>query len=252
MKNTRDLLDIKLLSQPFETASNPDLKLENSKRIAEMYAKLENCISVLSDLKARRSYIYYGAVAEHLGLEQKAEIKSIWEDELLNRVHSEDLQKKYRLEFQFFQLLNTVEVNERVDYSVITKLRIKDKDGKYMLIKHRLVYIGSSEDGSIWLALCLYNIIYDHPEFKVPQGVIINTRSGKIIDYKNETFSDLLSAREKEILQLIRHGRRSKEIADKLSLSINTVNRHRQNIFQKLNVTNALEACRIAETTGLF
>jgi len=39
-------------------------------------------------------------------------------------------------------------------------------------------------------------------------------------------------------MQLIRQGKRSKEIAEKLTLSVNTVNRHRQNIFQKLNVSN--------------
>lgn len=247
----RDLLDIKLLSQSFETTLNPDLQLENGKLIARMYTKLENGISVLSDLKARKSYISYGSIAEQLGLQAKeTEIQSIWEDELLNRVHTEDLQKKYRLEFQFFQLLNSIDITERVDYGVITRLRVRNKEGKYILLKHRLLYIGNSEDGSIWLALCLYNIIPDHPEFDVPRGVIINNKSGKIIEYIPHDFAEILSPREKEVLQLIKHGRRSKEIADKLSLSINTVNRHRQNIFQKLNVTNALEACRIAENTG--
>ncbi|HKG08532.1 MAG TPA: helix-turn-helix transcriptional regulator [Pedobacter sp.] len=249
----RDLLDIKLLSQSFETTPDPHLQLENGKLIARMYTKLENSISVLSDMKARKSYISYGSIAGQLGLQAKeTEIQSIWEDELLNRIHTQDLQKKYRLEFQFFQLLNSIDVTERVDYGVETKLRIKDKDGRYILLKHRLLYIGNSEDGSIWLALCLYNIIYDHPEYNIPQGIIINNRSGKIIDYTHHDFADILSIREKEILQLIKHGRRSKEIADKLSLSINTVNRHRQNIFQKLNVTNAMEACRIAENTGIL
>ncbi len=249
----RDLLDIKLLSQPFEVTLNPDLKLDNARLIAQMYVKLENCISVLSDMKARRSYIYYGAIAEQLGLSRKeSEIKSIWEDELLNRVHPEDLQRKYRLEFQFFQLLNALDAGERMDYEVITRLRIRNKDGRYVLVVHRLLYISSSKDGSIWLALCLYNKVYEHSEFSVPQGVIINTRSGEVLNYNHRQLNELLSSREKEVLQLIKHGRRSKEIADKLELSINTVNRHRQNIFQKLNVTNALEACRIAETMGLL
>lgn len=249
----RELLDIKLLSQPFEATSNSEIKLEQSKLIAQFYAKMDNCISVLSDMKARKSYIYYGTIADQFGLyRRETEIKSIWEDELLSLIHAEDLQKKYRLEFQFFQLLHSIDHAERIDYEVIAKLRIRNKDGKYILIKHRLLYISSSEDGSIWLALCLYDLIYDHPEFEIPQGVIINTKSGKIIDFNQQRFTDLLSSREKEILQLIKHGHRSKEIADKLALSINTVNRHRQNIFQKLNVSNAMEACRIAETTGLL
>jgi len=247
----RELLDIKLLSQPFETTKNIALTLDHSKSIAQLYSKLENCISVLSDMKARRSYIYYGAIAEQLGLKrQEKEIGSIWEDELLSRVNTEDLQKKYRLELQFFQLLNAIPAAERVDYQVITKLRIRNNEGKYIPVKHRLIYISSSADGHIWLALCLYQLIYDHPEYEVPEGIIINNKTGNIIDYNQNRFTNLLSAREKEILQLIKHGNRSKEIAHKLSLSINTVNRHRQNIFQKLNVSNAMEACRVAELLG--
>ena len=49
------------------------------------------------------------------------------------------------------------------------------------------------------------------------------------LSLKQETNS-ILSEREKEILELIRKGMRSKEIASELHISINTVNRHRQNI----------------------
>lgn len=249
----RDLLDIKLFSQSFETLLDADQQLQNAKHIAEIYSRLENGISVLSDLKARKSYLFYGAVADKFGLSAKEqEINSIWEDQLLQKIHTEDLQKKYRLEFEFFQLLNHLTIQERMDYEMITKLRIKDKDGKYVLVKHRLLYIASSDDGSIWLALCLYNMIYDHPGFSIPQGAIMNKQTGKIIEHNEDRFNGFLSTREKEILQLIKHGKRSKEIADQLALSINTVNRHRQNIFQKLNVSNALEACKIAETMGLL
>ncbi|MCX3267011.1 response regulator transcription factor [Pedobacter agri] len=248
----RKTLNTKLLAQHFEFNPMPHLMLDNAKSIARMYSIMENCISVLSDLRTRKSYIYNGAVANLLGLSaDQTEITSIWEDELLNKVHPEDLEKKYRLEFDFFQLLNTIDVADRTDYQVITKLRIKKKDGKYAFVQHRLIYVASSEDGSIWLALCLYNLIFDHPEFEIPQGVILNNRTGKIIKDNENRFGTLLSLREKEVLQLIKHGRRSKEIADKLSLSINTVNRHRQNIFRKLNVTNAMEACKVAENTGL-
>jgi DNA-binding CsgD family transcriptional regulator len=253
MQNIRNLLDIKLLSQGFGDRQYPDVKLENAKRIAQMYSTLENGISVLSDMSARRSYIYSGDLAEQLGLfSGEAEIKSIWEDELLSRVHAEDLQKKYRLEFQFFQMLNAIGIDDRADYQVMTRLRIKNREGRYVLIKHRLLYISSSEDGSAWLALCLYNLIYDHPEVEVPQGLIVNIKSGEVIDHRQQQLNDLLSSREKEILRLVKLGRRSKEIAYKLSLSINTVNRHRQNIFQKLNAGSAMEACRIAEGMGLL
>lgn len=252
MKHIRELLDIKLLGQSFNPSSDRTSSLENAKVIAQLYSKFENGISVLSDIKARKSYIYYGAVADALGLTQRQnEINSIWEDELLGVIHTDDLQKKYRLELLYFKLLNTTVVTDRSDYEVITKLRIQRSDGKTLFLKHRLLYISSSPDDSIWLALCLYNLIPDYPGFDAPDGLILNTRTGCILG-SEEKFPEILSSREKEIMQLIRQGKRSKEIAEKLTLSINTVNRHRQNIFQKLNVSNALEACRVVEAIELL
>lgn len=251
MENIRKLLDIKLLSQPF-SALQTDLHLDDGKLIAQLYTRLENCISVLSDMKARKSYIYYSPIAQQLNLDtREKEINSIWEDKLLSQVYKEDLQKKYQLEFQFFQLLSSVDIAERVNYGVVTKLRFKNTCGTNLILQHRLLYISSSADGSIWLALCLYNVMYDHPGFNIPEGVIINSVTGTIIDLNQHGVKEILSSREKAVLQLIRHGHRSKEIADSLSLSIHTVNRHRQNIFQKLNVTNVMEACRVAEAIGL-
>ena len=58
--------------------------------------------------------------------------------------------------------------------------------------------------------------------------------------------------REKEILRCIRKGLSSKEIAATLYISVNTVNRHRQNILEKLSVGNSIEACRAAELMKLL
>ncbi|RYG07818.1 MAG: LuxR family transcriptional regulator, partial [Chitinophagaceae bacterium] len=128
----RNLLEIRLLSQPFSASLSPDSQLENAKLIAKMYCDLENCISVLSDIKTNRSYLFNGAVAQQFGLSITAsEISTIWEDELLDRVHPEDLERKYDLEFKFFQLLNKLDARERLDYEVLTKLRIKSVEGKY-------------------------------------------------------------------------------------------------------------------------
>ena len=44
----------------------------------------------------------------------------------------------------------------------------------------------------------------------------------------------------------------SKEISNKLSLSIHTVNKHRQNIMQKMNADNIIEAMEYARKLGLL
>ncbi|WP_046247028.1 LuxR C-terminal-related transcriptional regulator [Hymenobacter terrenus] len=253
MNNSRSSLDAKSLSQPFGTGIDAGVQLENCQHTAQIYATIEKCICVLSDLKTRQSYLYQGGLAEQLGLdENNTAIRSIWEDELLNRIHPQDLQRKYRLEFQLFQLLKSIDISQRFDYEAVSKLRIKDKEGSYVFVKHRILYLKGLEGDTIRFALCLYNILYNHPEFDVPQGVIVNTKSAEVIDYDNQQFDNKLSSREKEILQLIQYGRRSKEIASKLSVSINTVHRHRQNILQKLKVSSAIEACRVAENMGLL
>jgi DNA-binding NarL/FixJ family response regulator len=51
-----------------------------------------------------------------------------------------------------------------------------------------------------------------------------------------------LSAREKEILELLSGGYRYKEIADKLFLSTETVRTHIRNIYEKLQVNSRTEA----------
>lgn len=253
MDNSRSSLDAKFLSQPFQTGIDAGAQLENCQHIAQMYASIEKCLCVLSDLKTRQSYLYPGGLAEQLGLDEiTTEIKSIWEDELLNRIHPQDLQRKYRLEFQFFQLLKSIEVAQRIDYEAISKIRIKNKEGNYVFVKHRILYLKGLKGDPIRFVLCLYHRLYDHPEFDIPQGVIVNTKSAEVIEYDNQQFDNTLSAREKEILHLIQYGRRSKEIASKLSVSIHTVNRHRQNILQKLKVSSAIEACRVAQNMGLL
>jgi len=52
---------------------------------------------------------------------------------------------------------------------------------------------------------------------------------------------DLITPREKEIVALVTQGLRNKEIAEKLSISEQTVKNHLQNIYDKLGVSDRLE-----------
>jgi DNA-binding NarL/FixJ family response regulator len=62
---------------------------------------------------------------------------------------------------------------------------------------------------------------------------------------------DLLSAREREILQLVAEGKSSKEIANLLNLSVYTVETHRGNIMQKLNLRGIPELILYAVRKGI-
>jgi two-component system response regulator NreC len=52
---------------------------------------------------------------------------------------------------------------------------------------------------------------------------------------------DLLTEREKEVLQLLAEGKSNKEIASMLNLSTNTVETHRTRLMQKLNLHSSAE-----------
>jgi DNA-binding NarL/FixJ family response regulator len=62
----------------------------------------------------------------------------------------------------------------------------------------------------------------------------------------------ILTARESEIVKLIAEGRPSKEIAALLVISLKTVERHRANILQKLEMRDRTELTRYAIRTGLI
>ncbi|MEU8221124.1 response regulator transcription factor [Kribbella sp. NPDC048915] len=61
----------------------------------------------------------------------------------------------------------------------------------------------------------------------------------------------ILTAREEEILKLVAEGNSSKEIAELLTISVKTVERHRSNILQKLGLRDRLELTRYAIRAGL-
>ena len=61
----------------------------------------------------------------------------------------------------------------------------------------------------------------------------------------------MLSAREREVLQLLAEGRSTKEIAARLSISVKTVETHRKQIMDKLGLHSVAELTKYAIREGL-
>jgi DNA-binding NarL/FixJ family response regulator len=72
-------------------------------------------------------------------------------------------------------------------------------------------------------------------------------------DYRKHATNpiDLLSSREREVLQLIAEGRTTKEIAASLNLSVYTVDGHRTRIMEKLGLHSVGELVRFAVRSGI-
>jgi DNA-binding NarL/FixJ family response regulator len=102
------------------------------------------------------------------------------------------------------------------------------------------------------LEMAIRNILagksYLSPE--ISDGIIQGYLSGiKAAD--TETKTGNLTPREVEVLKLIAEGYKSKEIADYLSISINTVDKHRANLMRKLDLHNASALTHFALKEGL-
>jgi DNA-binding NarL/FixJ family response regulator len=69
---------------------------------------------------------------------------------------------------------------------------------------------------------------------------------------RGEEQFDVLTPRELEVLKLIAEAYTSKQIADALFISIKTVDRHRQNILDKLGMRDRVELTRYAIRRGLI
>ena len=81
---------------------------------------------------------------------------------------------------------------------------------------------------------------------------IINSLTDTAVNRSDISMAGLLTKREIEILEPLSHGLASKQIAQALSISICTVNNHRQNIMRKLHCQNTTEAVMVAKRLGLL
>ena len=176
-------------------------------------------------------------------------VSSIWEKEIFNLIHPDDLAGKHLQELCFFHFVKHQPKKKRTNYYLISKLRMKNGTNNYIPVLHRMFYVSTPSNDTLWLALCLYSpLLFDIPA----KCLIVNSTNGQMTEIGKQDNTRILSIREKQVLNLIDKGMASKKIAETLSISINTVSRHRQEILGKLQVKNSIEACRVAKDLKLI
>ncbi len=238
------------LSQPFAESADID-RINKCLRLGESYAAMENAIVSMGDSIKNCSYCFFGGLADVLGLsedEQCSTIPSLYEDFIFSRANEDDLMHRHAHELAYIHLTKNMGQAERRDYVLSDYIRMRGQKGEWIRIQHRLFALESTSDGSYWINMCVYSLPLDDNE----TAKIVNTRTGEYRVLTTEDYENILSCREINVLKLISEGLRSKEIADRLFISVNTVHRHRQNILAKLHVNHAIEACKVARAMGLL
>ena len=230
-----------------EQASDDDVRQEGTSvyHYAETLARIENALVVVSDLANGTSRLYSGTFAKRLGIDGYSSKDSIWEKEILELMTEQEQEEKFIAELRFFHYLRRLPKMKKKEYFLISKLRFKNS----LDVLHRMFYIYDENMESVMYAVCIYSpMIFDYHG----KSFVVNATTGLKEELTSEANDAVLSKRERQILQLIASGHKSLDIAEALSISKNTVSRHRQEILSKLHVKNSIEACRLAKSMGII
>lgn len=214
--------------------------------------------TVVTDAACDRSFLFPGLFGCWLGLPATdaasgLRLSSSDEDLVYVRMHPEDLVDKRMLEYEFFKFTETLPAARRTDFQAVCRIRMQAADGTWAYVDNTTRLLHLSPSGRLWLILCCYALsAVQAPAAGIGAQIVDCATGERRLCAFAESRARLLTAREREVLRLIRDGRLSKEIAAALHISVHTVNRHRQNILQKLSVGNSLEAVHAATAMRLL
>jgi len=193
---------------------------------------LEQAGSFAVFLSDRFGHYYY--VTEYIEASQEIDIEKL--------VHPDDWEVVRRIDKKVWEFLNTLPEEEKLAYKYIYELRVLER-GKYVRMIYQMRILAFKEDN--FLAMGIIDIAPEQSANTSVRFQIKNCLTDEIVPFAIESAADtLLTPREREVLALAKEGMFSKEISEKLNISIHTVNRHRQNILEKLQVDNMIEAVK--------
>lgn len=167
-------------------------------------------------------------------------------------IHPDDIDHGLLVRKKIYSILRSFSNEEKMNYKAIHEMRVRNIRGEYIRIIEQEQVLALDKSGNIWLMLSVIDIDASH-ELEIIKSHLYNFHTGEQIFVDlSDTLDEPLTNRELKVLRLMKKGLLSKEIANTLKVSINTINSHRQNILYKLRVDNSIEAVNCACRLGLF
>lgn len=228
---------------------------ENYKSMLHQHQKISrSCTFIVDVYKCRYAYASPNFV-DMLGYDShKIATLEKQGDYLESRIHPDDRTQLAKLQIKLSQFIYGLPIESRNDYSNIYSFRILNAKQQYVRITSKHQVLEQDRNGKAWLVIGNMDISPDQKDSEIVDCTVLNLKNGEILSpsLSSVTSPTNLTNRELEILCLIKKGLLSKEIADKLCISIHTVNIHRQNILRKMGAQNSIEAIRLGVETGLL
>ena len=231
----------------FESYGNPSLD-EHISKIIELdyflpYSSTFFCITNTQDLTfefvSKNAKACLGIEASEL---QAKGMRFFW-----SRIHPDDIDKwlKALNDLMEFTLLE-IPVTERNQMSYTWNYRLKNNNGEYVNIIQNTSPLEFDASMKPIIGLAHYTVLHANLTLPITASAkLLNTNKEYETKYYNNFSQKLLmdgiSNRERDIVRLLVLNHSSKDIADKLNISANTVDTHRRNILKKLNISSTGE-----------
>ena len=193
---------------------------------------------------------YFGANSEAILGHPAAHLRRLSPEEYFACVHPDDA-KPVRLSFEYLQnWLHQPPRPDPVQHRVAVHYRFKaGRQGYVYLLEEQHCFPNRSGKP------VYFSLIRQVPEPFLRVKLEVYQRGGgdfrKVNEYVPRSAQEpVITPREKDVLLGIRHGLTSKQIAEKLSVSVFTVRNHRSSIFAKAQAHNMVQLIKYAETSG--
>ncbi len=232
---------------------NYEIWEKNKESLKQMSEISHSCIFTV-DVYRKRYDFASDSFVELFGF-KSSHIRNIKEqgDFLEDRMHPDDRQKILEIQIKHSQFIYSLPHENRNDYRNLYQFRMQNANGHYVNVISRQQVFQKDRAGKAWIIMGIIDISPDQTPLENVKYSALDLKTGKLVTESILQISEAsLTLREKQILQMIHQGLLSKEIANRLNISIHTVNNHRKNILLKLNADNSIEAINYAKRAGLM
>jgi DNA-binding CsgD family transcriptional regulator/PAS domain-containing protein len=228
-------------------------RLEAHVPLLERLDAVEGSSVVVYDMSLGRYVFLTGSFKFLLGYSREEALEQ-GPEYFYRQMHPEDLPVVLDTVTRTLRFLAGVAPGERKDYRLGFDFRIRRADGSMIRLLQQVVVLELDMRGNTWLVLAVNDLVREGSADAPASRSLLNLKTGASCLFAAPPAPAAgvqLSPREIEVLGLVAVGLASREIADRLFISVATVNNHRQHILEKTGARNSAEAVRFAAGLGL-
>lgn len=204
------------------------------------------------DLFKKEHSIYSVNSKSFLGYSSE-EINEYGEHFMAAKTHPDDFLNLLQNSLSVLKLYFNLNDEEKLSHKLINEYRFLNASNQYVRVIEQHQALELDKNGKLWLALSTLDVSPNQDLTLGLKSQIFNFKKGEFLSLTEGEgeIKVALTQREIQILKMIKEGLLSKEISDMLSISVHTVNTHRQRLLEKLYANNSMEAVILASRLGL-